>query len=113
MVRMRKMMMGKATEIVLWLLIVGLTVTGYEGCQATMYHSPATEHVRGYTRRDGSTVEEYYRRPKGVAAEDNQRTDEKEWVRMTILASWVVVTAAGVWGIVVVREKRAEGRINK
>jgi hypothetical protein len=89
----------------LWLFIGLWTVGAYVWSENTLVnvHSPPTVSVRGYTRRDGSTVRPYNRRPPGVAAADErynaQANASTQWIRNLITAAWISGTVGAGFAI--------------
>ena len=73
----------------LWVFVALWTIGAYQGCESTLVRSPATVSVRGYTRRDGTTVQAYHRRPPGVAAADNRQNARTSWIRLLIFVAWM------------------------
>jgi hypothetical protein len=102
---------------VLWVFIGLWSVAAFAGCHASLTdrHSPATVSVRGYTRRDGTTVRPYNRRPPGVAAADSRfngsENEGTEWIRNLILAVWAAGSLAAGFCIVVIPKPRREGHL--
>lgn len=79
----------KTLNLLILVCFLGISLLSLKACKSTIVRSPSTIEVRGYTRSDGTSVSDYSRRPKGVAARDREENRESEWMRWLIGIGWL------------------------